>query len=98
MTNLRDTAKAHEPIRTLNVTDLEALSLEAPIEERTAEDKEGKPFSYKVAMVLGKEYRVPASVLTDIKTLLEAKPSLKTVRVIKKGTGMNTKYTVIPVE
>jgi hypothetical protein len=29
---------------------------------------------------------------------MEAKPTLKTVRVIKKGTGMNTEYTVIPLE
>jgi len=98
MGNLREEAKAFEPKKTLNVADLEVLSLDAKIEARIGIDKDGVEFGYKVALVAGQEYRVPASVLADIKTLLEAKPTLKTVRIIKKGTGMNTKYSVIPME
>jgi hypothetical protein len=98
MGNLREEAKAFEPKKTLNVADLEVLSLDSKIESRIGTDKNGEEFSYKVAIVVGNEYRVPASVLADIKTLLEAKPTLKTVKVIKKGSGMNTKYSVIPME
>ena len=98
MTNLRDTAKAYEPQKTKNIADLEAVSLDVVIEERKAKDKEGKEFSFHVALVVGEEYRVPSSVLNDIKSIIQAKPTLKTVKVIKKGSGMTTTYTVIPLE
>ena len=98
MGNLRDTAKAYEPTTTHNIAELEAVSLEVKIEERIAKDKDGKDFCYNVALVGGEEYRVPATVLKDIKAILSAKPSLKTIKVIKKGEGMKTQYTVVPLE
>ena len=98
MANLRETAKAYEPQKTKNIADLDAVSLDVVIEERKAKDKDGKEFSFHVALVTGEEYRVPSSVLNDIKSIIQAKPSLKTVKVIKKGSGMNTSYTVIPLE
>jgi len=98
MTNLRETAKAYEPQKTKNIADLDAVSLDVVIEERKAKDKDGKEFSFHVALVTGEEYRVPSSVLNDIKSIIQAKPSLKTVKVIKKGAGMNTSYMVIPLE
>ena len=98
MANLRESAKAHVPKTTKNVAELEAVSLDVPIEQRSGKDQTGKEFSYKVALVAGEEYRVPDSVLNDIKTIMSAKPTLKTVKVIKKGQGMNTEYTVIPLE
>lgn len=96
--NLRESAKAYEPQTTKNIAELEAVSLDVPIEDRVGKDKEGKEFNYSVALVLGEEYRVPATVLKDIKAIIEAKPTLKTVKVIKKGEGMKTQYTVIPLE
>ena len=98
MTTLLESAKAFQPKQTMNVADLEALSLASKVEDRVGTDKNGVDFAYKVVIQGGSEYRIPASVLADIKTLLEAKPTLKTVKVIKKGTGMNTKYSVIPME
>jgi len=98
MANLRERAKNYVSPQTLNVADLEAVSLDVPIEQRKGKSKEGKEFEYSVALVAGREYRVPDSVLNDIKTIMEAKPTLKTVKVVKKGQGMNTEYTVIPLE
>ena len=98
MGNLRDSAKAYEPQTTRNIAELEAVSLDVPIQKRTGKDKDGKDFSYDVALVTGEEYRVPATVLKDIKAIMSAKPSLKTIKVIKKGEGMKTQYTVIPLE
>ena len=98
MTNLRESAKAYEPQQTKNIAELEAVSLDVPIEQRKGKDQTGKEFEYAVAIVLGEEYRVPATVLKDIKAIMEAKPTLKTVKVIKKGEGMKTQYTVIPLE
>ncbi len=98
MGNLMEEAKAYEPQKTLTVADLEALSLEVPVEDREKTDKNGELFKYKVVVVLDKEYRVPVTVLGDIKEQVKAKPTLKTVKVIKKGTGRDTRYTVIPLE
>ena len=95
---LRDEAKAHEPKTTKNIADLNAVSLDMVIEDRKGKDKNDKPFDYKVAIVDGVDYRVPATVLNDIKTIMETKPTLKTVKVVKKGQGMNTEYTVVPLE
>ena len=98
MTTLREEAKAHMPKTTKNIADLEVASLEYPMQDREGVGQDGKPFSYKVLLHAGEEYRVPPSVLNDIKVILTAKPTLKSVRVVKKGTGMNTEYTVIPLE
>ena len=98
MATLRDSAKAYEPTKTKNLADLEAVSLDALFEERTGKDKDGKDYAYSVVVVLGQDYRVPDTVLKDIKAIMEAKPTLKTVKVLKKGQGMGTQYTVIPLE
>lgn len=98
MANLRDEAKAFTPKTTKNIAELGAVSLDFPVVDRKGTDKEGKEFNYKVVLVGDEEYRVPDSVLNSIKTIMEAKPTLKTVKVIKKGTGMNTEYTVVPLE
>ncbi|KKL70192.1 hypothetical protein LCGC14_2107400 [marine sediment metagenome] len=45
----------------------------------------------------GDEYRVPASVVTQLKGIIEAKPDLATFKVVKSGTGLGTSYQVIPL-
>lgn len=99
MVNFKETAKAYVPKKTHNITELEVVNLETlQIEDRNGVNDEGKEFSYKVALHNGEEYRVPVSVLNSVKAILEAKPSLKTVKVIKKGQGLSTEYTVIPLD
>ena len=98
MGNLREYAKAFVPQQTKNIADLEAVSLDVPMTEEVHKDKEGKDFKIIVANVLGEKYRVPTSVVNDIKAIMSAKPGLKTVKVIKKGQGISTTYTVIPLE
>jgi hypothetical protein len=99
MATLKETAKAYVPKKTRNIAELEVVNIDnLQIENREGVNDEGKEFKYQVAILNGEEYRVPASVLGSIKTILEAKPTLKTVRVIKKGQGFNTEYTVIPLD
>ena len=98
MVNLRETSKAYEPKKTKNIADLEAVSLDVEISETSGTDKDGKDFSFNVAKVAGEDYRVPSSVLEAIQTLIETKPKVKTIKVVKKGTGMNTTYSVIELE
>lgn len=98
MATLREEAKAFTPKQTKNIADMEIVSLDYPMQDREGLGQDGKPFSYKVILLGESEYRVPNSVLNDIKTIMAAKPTLKNVKVVKKGTGMNTEYTVIPLD
>jgi hypothetical protein len=98
MASIRESAKAFVPKTTRNVADLEKVDLEWPVEHRKAKDKDNKEFEYDVVVKDGEEYRIPSTALNAIKTILENKPSQKYVRVIKKGAGMNTEYTVIQLD
>ncbi len=98
MGNLKETSQAYEPKKTKNIADLEAVSLNVPISKMSGQDNDGKKFEFYVANIASEDYRVPSSVLEAIKTLLENKPEVKTIKVIKKGTGMNTTYSVIELE
>jgi uncharacterized protein affecting Mg2+/Co2+ transport len=99
MTTLKDFARAFTPKKTKNISEMEVVNIETlQIEERTGKNSENQEFSYRVAISNGEEYRVPDSVISSINAILEAKPSLKTVKVIKKGQGMATEYTVIPLD
>jgi hypothetical protein len=50
-----------------------------------------------IADLDGEKYRVPNSVLKQLKVLLEDNPDLKKFKVKKSGVGLNTDYTVIPI-
>jgi len=97
MSNIKENALAYMPKQTKNIADLEKVSVELDLEDRDGTDSDGKPFYYKVLIIDGEEYRVPGVVLGDLKTHLEANPELTHFKVIRKGTGKSTKYTVIPV-
>ena len=98
MANLRETSKEYEPKKTLNIADLDIVSLDVPMDKVSGTNQEGKDFEYHVAEIEGEKYRVPVSVIESIKTITEAKPELKNVKVVKKGSGMSTEYTVIPLD
>jgi len=94
MSSLKDTANEYQPKLTLNIADLDRVDLSLPIEERSGNDKEGKSFDYKVMVANEQEYRVPNTVLEEIKKILKLKPETKFVKVTKKGSGLSTSYSV----
>lgn len=96
--DLKEAANKFEPKTTKNIADLEIVRTDYPIQDREGLDQDGKIFKYKVVLVGTDEFRVPNSVLADIKSILAAKPNLKTIKVIKKGTGLNTKYSVVSLD
>jgi len=91
---LRESAQGYEPKRTLNITELDRVDLSWKMEERKGKNKDGEDFEYMVMIVNGIEYRVPSSVLEEIKKMLDLKPDLQFVKVEKTGSGLNTKYSV----
>ena len=94
---LKDTAMAYESKSTGNIADLPKVSTDLVVEDRTGTNDQGKEFSYQVIIVDGQDYRVPASVLKNLKAILEDNVNLKSFKVKKTGQGMSTEYTVIPL-
>jgi hypothetical protein len=94
MGSFKDEAKAYEPKQTLNIADLDRVDLSFPIEEREGTDSDGNTFKYKVMVANGLEYRVPNTVLEEVKKMLNLKPDLSYVKVSKTGSGLNTRYSV----
>ena len=60
-------------------------------------DELNAEFPYKYIEVEGSRYKMPLSVLNDLKAILEENPNLKKFKVKKQGEGMDTTYTVIPL-
>ncbi len=106
MKNLKETATAYEPKKTLNIADLDKVDLTWPVENRTwtttKEDEDGKEYQetyqYQVMIVNDIEYRVPNSVLEEIQKMVKLVPELQFVKVEKTGSGFGTKYDVEKVE
>ena len=97
MANLKETALAYEAPQTLNIADLEVVSTDVEVKSETAKNKDDEEFTYNYIEVDGQRYRVPNSVLTELKAILEEQPDLKKFRVKKSGSGLQTRYTVVPL-
>lgn len=99
MATLKEQAKVFVPQQVKNIAELPSVSVDWQLEDREGTNQEtGEIFKYKVVQVNGMEYRVPGKVIGDLKAILEKKPNLKTFSVTKKGEGLKTQYTVIPMD
>jgi len=99
MTTLSEFAKTYVPASTKNISDLKEVSVNLVLEDREGFDKKGNSFKYKVIVVEGVDYRVPSSVIGNLKAILEKKPSMTKFSVARQGkTKDDTKYTVIPLD
>lgn len=93
MGTIKDEAKAYEPKQVNNISELSSVSTDMVL----FEDKEAE-FPYKYIEQDNQRYKIPTSVLGALKSILEDNPNLKRFKVKKAGEGMNTRYTVIPLE
>jgi len=102
MTKLNEFAKGYETKATKNIAELPEVSVDLELEDDEFEftDKDGnvKTVKQKVVNLNGENYRVPVSVIQQLKVLLEDNPNLKKVKVKKTGEGKdNTRYQAIPL-
>lgn len=104
MTKLSDFAKDFEPpSKTKNIADLKEVSTAIDIvdDEFEVTDKvtqKIKKVKQKVVLVNGEKYRIPSSVIAQLKVILEDNPDCKKFKVKKSGTTMDdTRYQVIPL-
>ena len=96
MATLKEEAQAYEAPQTLNIADLDKIPIDLEVKEGEGKDKDGEVFKYRYATIEGKDYRIAGSILGGIKAILGKMPDLKYVAVLKTGSGMNTRYQVIP--
>ena len=98
MATLKELAKVFVPKQTKNIADLPKCSVDCEVNNTgIGIDNEGKEFKYSYVLLNGDEYRVPASVIGQLKDLLEENPELKSFKVKKSGEGLKTRYTIIPL-
>lgn len=99
MATLKEEAMAYEPQQSKNIAELEVVSVDLVIKESEEFiDKDNKPFTYKYVEHDGDKFRVPNSVLEQLKNLLVEKPKMTKFKVKKSGSGLNTKYQVVPID
>jgi len=96
-TTIKETAQAYTPPqKTQNIADLDKVHVTEPIHFETVTGKDESWDQYYLERDAVK-YVVKNSVLEQLKTFLEVNPNMTYFRVIKKGVGMETKYTVVPL-
>ena len=95
MSSIRDEAKAYVSMETLNISELQEVSTESEVYEKVVETEDGESFKYSYIVVNNTEYRVPKSVLKQLQTILGDNPNLLKFKVLKKGEGLKTTYTVV---
>ena len=98
MATLKDIALAYEPQQTLNIADLDEVTVDLEVCGATKKNSEGEEFSYQYVKLNEKEYRIPNSVIEEIQKILKLKPEVKKVKVTKTGSGLATRYKVDAVE
>lgn len=98
MASLKDTARDFVPKQTKNIADLDIVSVDVEIfHDGKGIDNDDKEFSYSYIIVNKEEYRVPNSVIGQLKDLLSENDKLTKFKVKKSGEGLKTRYTVIPI-
>lgn len=98
MTTLKSKSEQYTAPTTLNVSELKRISVDVEIFEKTGQKKDGEVFSYHAIEINKQEYRVPISVLKQLKEHLSENKNLKYFKVNKSGSGFDTTYIVIPLK
>jgi hypothetical protein len=95
---IKSASEQYVPKTAKNITELKSVSVDLVLQLETGTNSEGEDYSYNFIEVGNEKYRVPDSVLNNLKSILVVRPNLKTFCVTKSGEGRLTKYTVIPLD
>ena len=103
MATLGEYAKEHvSATATKNIVELPEVMVDVELHDDSFEfiDKvtgETKTVKQKVIKIGEEKFRCPTSVTDQLKVHLLDNPNLKKFKVRSTGTGMDTRYTVIPL-
>ena len=96
MVTIKEQANATEKIVFNGIETLGKVSVDLEIEETTGlKNQDGKEFSVFKTKIEGIKYRVPKSVLIQLKNLLDLNDDIKFFKVGKSGEGLKTQYSVL---
>tara|TARA_Y100000310_G_scaffold159030_1_gene158457 strand:- start:4715 stop:5008 length:294 start_codon:yes stop_codon:yes gene_type:complete len=95
--NIKEFATAYEPQKMKLISDLDSVEATIEFQTEVRENREKEKYTINFIVVEGEEYRVPISVIEQLKVILSANPDLKTFKVSKIGEGLNSRYTAIPI-
>ncbi len=102
MATLKETAQEYEPKQTHNIADLESFDISEDVQTRKGTNAEGEKYEYFVLVRDGEDYRIPNTVMNDIKNIIEANAKhgkeTNMFAVEKKGEGIKSRYTIITLE
>jgi len=98
MTKISEEALNYKPqTKTKNIADLQQVSVDLDLIDDSF-DFDGKTVNQKVIVVDNEKYRVPTTVIQQLKVILEDNPKMTKFKVKKSGTTKeDTKYLVIPL-
>jgi len=97
MAKLKDMAKNYESPETKNIAELDEVSTDLDVEVKVVNEGTPEEFSVNETIINEEAYRVPNSVLKQLKAILEDNPKLTKFKVKKTGEGLKTSYQVIPL-
>jgi len=103
MASIKEASDNYQSSQTMNIADLDKVSVDLQLVDDEFEftDKvtgQLKKVQQEVIVVDEIKYRVPKTILQQLKILLEDNPNLKFFKVKKTGEGKEqTKYQVIPL-
>ena len=84
--------------KTKNIADFDFILLDELSEIKQETVGEGdKAFKQFVAIFREEKLRIPVPVLIDLKKIL-VEYALNKIQVIKSGSGLETKYTLVPLD
>lgn len=95
MKQLNDFLKDYTPPVFETIEQAGVIPTDVDIDERQEEFDGKKTVNYYIT-VNGKEYRMPVSVLVALQEIMNDNPDVKSFKVLKKGEGLQTRYTTIP--
>lgn len=99
MPTLKEYAESYEVKKTRNISELAVVPVELDLKDGSFTDNTGQIIAFKFVELNGERYRVPNTVIADLKQIMATKPGVTKVKVNKFGTGKTgTKYTVIPLD
>lgn len=99
MTSLKEAAEEFESTSIKNISELKEVSVDIDVQEETKTNAAGESYIQKFIVVGKEKYRVPVTVISSLKEIMERKPNMKSFCVSRVGTTKeDTKYTVIPLD
>lgn len=98
MATIKEQALVYETKQTKNISELEQVPVNMELTTNEYTKTDGEVFTVNTICVGEQTYRVPNSVLKQLHELLAEKPDMRFFKVRVSGQGMQTSYTVIPLE